>query len=457
MVSVPRPRIVSRSTDLEAEDLPEQVTSGLRELVGAAKEGLLALSVGVGLAVVQELFEAEVTRQAGPKGKHDPDRRAYRHGQEDRRVTLGGRRVQVSKPRVRSVADAEIELRTFRAFAKRDVLNEAALGRMLAGLSTRQYPVGLEPMGQVEALGTSKSAVSQRFIEGTERKLAELFGRDLSQLKLVAMFIDGVEIAEHCLVVALGVDADGRKHPLGLWEGTTENKTVCNALLGNLIERGLPIEQPRLFVIDGGKAIRAAVMSTFGTYAVIQRCREHKRRNVLEHLPQAERLFVSRKLNRAWSEPEAKRAEGQLRALATQLEANHPGAAAKPPGRTGGNAHGHPARPEWQPPGDVQVHQPHRVDDLHRSQGHRQRQAVEKRQDGVALDGSRPAGCGETVPESEGLSRDSHAPTGTLQAPPRPCIHAAKRLTISLGSPEIPRTTGHPRLQLAEISEYDNQ
>src|SRR5215510_345391 len=117
MVSVPRPRIVSRSTVLEAEDLPEQVTIGLRELVGAAKEGLLALSVGVGLAVVHELFEAEVSRLAGPKSKHDPDRRAYRHGEEDRQVTLGGRRVHVNKPRVRSVADEEIELRTYRAFA----------------------------------------------------------------------------------------------------------------------------------------------------------------------------------------------------------------------------------------------------------------------------------------------------------------------------------------------------
>jgi len=180
----------------------------------------------------------------------------------------------------------------------------------------------------VEARATSKSAISHRFIQGTEQKLAELFGRDLSQLDLVAMFIDGVEIAEHCVVVALGVDADGRKHPLGLWEGTTENKTVCTALLGNLIERGLHVEQPRLFVIDGGKAIRAAVVSTFGTYAVIHRCREHKRRNVLEHLPQTERMFVSRKLNKAWSEPDARRAEAQLRALAKHLETKHPGAAA---------------------------------------------------------------------------------------------------------------------------------
>jgi len=328
MGSVPRPRIVSRSSDLEAEDLPEHVTIALRELAGAARDGLLALSVGVGLAVVQELFEAEVTRLAGPKGKHDPDRRAYRHGQEDRQVTLGGRRVQIDKPRVRSIDNEEVELRTFRAFAKRDLLNEAALGRMLAGLSTRRYGAGLEPIGDVEPLATSKSAISRRFVQGTEQKLAALFGRDLSQLDLLAIFIDGIHFAEHCVVVALGVDADGHKHPLGLWEGTTENKTVCTALLSNLIERGLDPERPRLFVIDGGKAIRAAIVGTFGSHAVVQRCQVHKRRNVLDHLPESERTFIGRKLDQAWRETDPKRAEDKLRSLAKHLQTKHPGAAA---------------------------------------------------------------------------------------------------------------------------------
>ncbi len=328
MVTIPRPRIVRRSADLEAEDLPEQVTIAVRDLAGAVKKGLLALSVGVGLAVVHELFEAEVTRLAGPKGKHDPERQAYRHGQESRQVTLGGRRVQVDKPRVRSVDNEEVELRTFHTFAGRDLLSAAALERMLAGLSTRRYPAGLEPMGDVEPLATSKSAISRRFVQGTEQKLAELFGRDLSQLDLLAIFIDGVLIAEHCVVVALGVDAEGRKQPLGLWEGSTENKTVCNALLGNLIERGLDPEQPRLFVIDGGKAIRAAITATFGKHGIIQRCRAHKRRNVLDHLPQSERAFIGRKLDQAWKEPNAERAEAQLRALAKHLEVKHPGAAA---------------------------------------------------------------------------------------------------------------------------------
>ena len=134
---------------------------------------------------------------------------------------------------------------------------QSLYGRMLAGLSARRDSACLEPVGKVEARATSKSAISRRFIQGTEQKLAELFGRDLSQLDLVAVFLDGIEVAEHCAVVALGVDAEGRKQPLGLWQDTTENKTVCNALLSNLIERGLTIEQPRLFVIDGGKAIRA--------------------------------------------------------------------------------------------------------------------------------------------------------------------------------------------------------
>ena len=328
MVTRPRPRIVRRSADLEAEDLPEQVTIAVRDLAGAVKKGLLALSVGVGLAVVHELFEAEVTRLAGPKGKHDPERQAYRHGQEPRQVTLGGRRVQVDKPRVRSVDNEEVELRTFHTFAGRELLSAAALERMLAGLSTRRYPAGLEPIGDVEPLATSKSAISRRFVQGTEQKLAELFGRDLSQLDLLAIFIDGVLVAEHCVVVALGVDAEGRKHPLGLWEGSTENKTVCNALLGNLIERGLDPEQPRLFVIDGGKAIRAAITATFGKHGIIQRCRAHKRRNVLDHLPQSERAFIGRKLDQAWKEPNAERAEAQLRALAKHLEVKHPGAAA---------------------------------------------------------------------------------------------------------------------------------
>ena len=134
----------------------------------------------------------------------------------------------------------------------------------------RAHPARLSPAGAVA---------------GTRRKLAELFGRGLSGLELLALFLDGIVVGAHCIVVALGVDAEGRRHPLGLWEGTTENKAVCQALLRDLIEPGLSVEIPRLFVIDGGKGLRAAITATFGEYALVQRCRVHKRHNVLDHLP----------------------------------------------------------------------------------------------------------------------------------------------------------------------------
>jgi transposase-like protein len=263
----------------------------------------------------------------GPRGKHDPERRAYRHGQEDRRLTLGGRRVEVQKPRARSKTGGEVELESFRFFASRDLLTQTALDRMLARLSTRRYRAGLEPVG-VEPKATTRSSISRRFVAGTTRKLRELMSRDLSGLDLLAIFIDGIETAEHTIVAALGVDADGGKHPLGLWEGSTENKTVCQGLLNNLVERGLEPERPILAVIDGGKAIRSALKATFGNRVLIARCRQHKRRNVLDHLPEDQRTFIGRKLDKAWKEADAGKAEQELGALVRQLQSDHPGAAA---------------------------------------------------------------------------------------------------------------------------------
>jgi putative transposase len=329
MANIPRPSVIQVAQEEAAIPIPERVTIALAALAETAREGLLAFSVGLGLAVVGEIFEEEVTQLVGPRGKHSQDRQAYRHGQEERQLTLGGRRVTVHKPRARTKAGEEVELESYRLFASRDLLTQAALDRMLAGLSTRRYRTGLEPVGKkVEPKATSRSSISRRFVAGTKRKLAELFGRDLSQLDLLAIFIDGIETADHTIVVALGVDADGHKHPLGLWEGSTENKTVCRALLNNLVERGLDTERPILAVIDGGKAIRAALKAAFGDRVLIGRCRAHKRRNVLDHLPEDQRTFIGRKLDRAWRETDAGKAEQELKALAKQLETDHPGAAA---------------------------------------------------------------------------------------------------------------------------------
>jgi putative transposase len=314
------------------EGLPEPVLEALGELAGAAKEGLLALSVGVGLGVLHELMEAEVDEVVGPKGKHIRDRRALRHGHENGEVTLGGRRVPVSRPRARSADGArEVELATYAHFAARDGLSDVMFERMLAGVSTRRYERTGEPVGEeIEqvARSTSKSAVSRAFVSRTRENLIELMSRPLHDLRLAALMLDGIELKGRCCVVALGIDVEGVKHPLGLWDGSTENAPVATTLLANLVERGLDVEQGVLVVIDGAKALRKAVRDVLGVHTPVQRCVRHKERNVLAHLPERDRPVVRRRLRAAWALDDHDRALEQLRVLADELARSHPGAAA---------------------------------------------------------------------------------------------------------------------------------
>ncbi len=310
--------------------LPVRVQEALGELVGAAKEGLLALSVGVGLGVLAELMEEEVDEVVGPKGKHDLERAAVRHGHEAGEVTLGGRRVGIERPRVRSSdGRSELPLQTYGHFADRDQLSRVVLERMLAGVSTRRYQRTQEPVGsEVEAAArsTSRSAVSRSFVERTRRSLGQLMSRRLDDVRLAAMMIDGLELQGRTNVVALGITTEGVKIPLGLWEGSTENATVATALLSDLVERGLDPEQGILFVIDGAKALRKAIRNVFGE-APVQRCLRHKERNVTDHLPERDRPSVKQRLRRAWALDEHARALDQLRQLARELDHSYPGAA----------------------------------------------------------------------------------------------------------------------------------
>src|SRR2546421_6231716 len=271
---------VAQATMQEAV-LPERVQEALGELVGAAKEGLLALSVGVGLGVLEELMAEEVDDVVGPKGKHNPDRSAVRHGHEGGEVTLGGRRVEVRRPRVRTAdGESELQLSTYEHFADRDPLRRVVLERMLAGVSTRRYRRTQEPVGtevETRARSTSKSAVSRTFVERTREALSELMSRQLGDLRLAVMMLDGLELKGRMMIVALGITTEGVKVPLGLWEGSTENATVATALLSDQVERGLDPEQGMLFVIDGSKALRKAVRSVFGEVPV-QRCVRHEER-----------------------------------------------------------------------------------------------------------------------------------------------------------------------------------
>ncbi len=310
--------------------LPERVQEALGQLVGSAKEGLLALSVGVGLGVLAELLEEEVVEVVGAKGKHDPERTAVRHGHEAGEVTLGGRRVAVERPRVRSAdGRAEVRLQTYEHFADRDPLTKAVLERMLAGVSTRRYARIGEPVGtevEAKARSTSKSSVSRTLVERTRRSLEELMSRRLDDVRLAVMMIDGLELQGRTNVVALGITTEGVKIPLGLWEGSTENATVATALLSDLVERGLDTEQGILFVIDGAKALRKAIRNVFGE-APVQRCVRHKERNVTDHLPERDRPAVKQRLRRAWALVDHARALDQLRMLARELERTYPGAA----------------------------------------------------------------------------------------------------------------------------------
>lgn len=315
--------------------LAGKVSDELELFASRMREGLLAASVAVGLEVMGELIDAEVDEVAGPKGKHDPDRSANRHGTEEGTVTLGGRRITVTRPRVRTVVDSEgvdreVHLQSYDTFASVDLLSDHMVSAMLAGLSTRRYPVALEPVGAdvgAGASGISQSSVSRRFVNATAARLAQFRSRPLDDARWLICFVDGFDFAGHTMVGALGVTAEGIKVPLGVVQGSTENTSVVRALITDLRDRGLDAGEGILFVLDGGKALAKAVREVFGEHAVIARCRVHKQRNVLDHLPEAERPWVRRKLAAAWANPNAAEAESALRALASQLDKVNPDAA----------------------------------------------------------------------------------------------------------------------------------
>jgi putative transposase len=324
-------RVVERDDAIEMPELTEGMRQALTEVVGKAREGLLAMSVGVGLAVFAEMMDEELDMRLGQKHAKDPTRGASRHGTARGSVVLGSRRVPVTRPRARSAGGRELRLDTYGAFSDDDQLGDVVMERMLAGLATRRHRAANEPVGaDVEAIArsTSRSSVSRRFVARTATALVALMARDLTELDVVALMLDGVHFAEHCCVVALAILADGTKVPVGLWLGSTENKTVVTALLGDLVDRGLSAEHGLLVVIDGGKALAAGVARVFGDTAVVQRCTLHKRRNVTDHLPKDQRGWVDQRLARAFNHGDPAKGLRTVKDLARQLETRWPDAAA---------------------------------------------------------------------------------------------------------------------------------
>jgi transposase-like protein len=299
------------------------------ELGDAMRRDLREFVIAAGATALAAVLEAERTQAVGPRYAHLPTRSARRAGSARGELVMGGRRVQVRRPRARSLEGAEIQLPSWTAFAAEDPLDERAVNQMLVGVTTRRYARSLEPLAApLPERGTSKSAVSRRFVAATQKQMDEWLGRDLSQLDLAALMIDGIVIAEHVMLVALGIDTDGKKHVLGVREGATENATACTALLADLRDRGLRTDRAVLVVIDGGKALAKAVRNVFGARAIVQRCQAHKTRNVVEQLPDELRPSVRQAMRDAYAASDADRARTMLVNLARRLRDEHPGAAA---------------------------------------------------------------------------------------------------------------------------------
>jgi transposase-like protein len=302
-------------------------------LLGAlheVRERFFSLCVSAGKQVLGAMMEQDRTALCGPKWAPNPERAGYRHGTAPGAITLGGRRITIERPRARSVdAATELELPSFRFAADRDPLDERTMEAIAVGISTRKYARSLEPLPPAEVEhAVSRSAVSRRFVALSTQFMREWLSADVSAIGIVSILIDGIAFRGHTILIALGVACDGLKHVLGLREGSTENAAVAKALLADLVERGLPTDRPILFVIDGGKGIHKAVVDLFGELAVIQRCQVHKKRNVLDHLPESMHPNVSRVLSQAYESHDAAVARRQLQALARSLDEDHPGAAA---------------------------------------------------------------------------------------------------------------------------------
>ncbi len=311
--------------------LPLEATVALEDVAGAIKDGLLAFASATGLVVMHQLMEAELATRIGPKHARIRGREGNWHGTTTGQVVLGGRKVSTERPRGRSTAGEEIALDTWAVFSNEDLLTQVVVERMLAGVPTRRHQDVAEPLGaglEGRSTATSRSAVSRRFRRATEKALAELLARDLSDLDVAVVMIDGIEVAGSCLVAALLITTDGRKVPVGLYLGDTENKAVVTDLLADLVARGLDADGGLLVVIDGAKALAAGVRKVFGAQALVQRCTLHKRRNVASYLPKEAASRIDRRLAGCFNHPDPDKGLARARAIASELERDHPDAAA---------------------------------------------------------------------------------------------------------------------------------
>ena len=286
-----------------------------------------------GIEALAEMMESDTEAACGPRHARGKKRRAHRWGKAKGKIGFHGGKVEIERPRLRSFDGKELALASWEAAQSEDWLGKWAMNQMLINVSTRKFKRSVRlPEADVPApkgSGLSKSAASRHFVALSATRLKQWMAGDLSGLELLVIQIDGIHMDEDMtLVAALGVDVSGDKHPLGLVEGATENATTVQALIDNLVERGLDPAAPRLFIIDGSKALSKAIRATFGRDTAIQRCQIHKARNILDGLPKSMHAQVRRVLRQAWEMSDADKAETLLRNLARHLEKDWEGVSA---------------------------------------------------------------------------------------------------------------------------------
>lgn len=299
----------------------------IKEAHTMARNGLLALSISVGLEVFKAMMAEETEDKAGIKGKHNKDRTVYRHGTEETSVVMGGQKVKLERPRLRSKENKEIGLEILELFQSEDPLNFKMLQLMLMGITTRDYRECQDTAPGVEVFGSAKSSVSRRFVQESSKTMQEFMKRKLDDDGYPIVMIDGVIFGEYHVLVVLGVKTTGEKRILGIREGSSENSAVSKDIISDIISRGLEPNKNRLFVLDGSKALSKAVKESFGGRTEIQRCQLHKKRNVEGYLPETEKHRVIDEMNTAYAEFEYREAKQKLEKLANSLEYKYPSAA----------------------------------------------------------------------------------------------------------------------------------
>jgi len=313
----------------ESRSVRVQIPLPLLDVLADMKTAFFGLCLSAGRQVFHTMMEQDRERLCGPKNVPNPDRRAVRGGSAPSEVVLGGRRIALPRLRARSTEGKELPLPSFAYASARDPLDAYTLESIAVGVATRKYHRTLDPLPPgVAETAVSKSAVSRRFVALTRDRLVTWMAAPLEDLDIRLLLIDGLHFRDHVILLVLGVDSQGGKHVLGLREGTTENATVCKSLLADLRQRGLELDRPVLFIIDGGTGLRKAIREACGDVALVHRCHVHKMRNVLEHLPEEMRPRVKKAINDAYGLASADLAKRRLEQLAAGLDRTHPGAAA---------------------------------------------------------------------------------------------------------------------------------